>query len=58
MERLLVSIGLLTYNHGKYITDVLEGLLSQKYERMKPMFQTGQRSYIRRRRMLLHKMWG
>lgn len=34
MERPLVSIGLLTYNHEKYIADALEGLLSQDYERM------------------------
>lgn len=34
MDDLLVSIGLLTYNHEKYISNALEGLLSQEYERI------------------------
>ena len=34
MENPLISIGLLTYNHEKYISDALEGLLSQDYERI------------------------
>lgn len=34
MEKPLISIGLLTYNHEKYISDALEGLLSQDYERI------------------------
>lgn len=32
MGKPLISIGLLTYNHEKYISDVLESLLSQDYE--------------------------
>ncbi len=32
MENPLVSIGLLTYNHDKYIANALDGLLSQEYK--------------------------
>lgn len=32
METPLVTIGLLTYNHEKYIASALEGILSQKYQ--------------------------
>lgn len=34
MKTPLISVGLLTYNHEKYISDALEGLLSQDYERI------------------------
>lgn len=34
MEMPLVSIGLLTYNHEKYIASALEGILSQDYEQV------------------------
>ncbi len=34
MGKHLVSVGLLTYNHEKYISDALESLLSQDYERI------------------------
>lgn len=34
MEEPLISIGLLTYNHEKYISDALEGLMSQNYKQI------------------------
>ena len=34
MKEPLISIGLLTYNHEKYIASALEGLIAQEYKRI------------------------